>query len=210
MGVADTFSAGGSQFVTVQGSNIWGGQTRGLLLFDLSSLPEDGAIIAAAINVRITVQGSNAPMSFHRLLEDWDEGIAGQGSTDSSLNALRGYPLELNVSQASFNFRKQTTILNNGTFAAISQTAWATPGGSASATIRNTQRDGSVPNLSILAPFLVEDLQDWRSGQLANHGWLLRTASGASNAFQFYSRESPYPPVLQVIMETCPSTTPQP
>ena len=202
LNVSNSVSAGGSKFISVQGTNVWSGTTRALLLFDVSSLPTDGDLLSATIMVHALAQGSSAPITVHRLFESWEEGVAGSTVVDNLAGALQGYLPVTGDRFATFNFRAVRPPPQ-------SNLPWALAGGTFVATSSSIIRTGSFPAISFLGTGLAKDVDDWRKGATPNRGWLFQTAAGVNNFIQFNSRSSANPPKLMVsIRPVC--TTPGP
>ncbi len=182
--VADTFINGGLSNNNA-GRTAWfdagtdgtGGVRRGLLRFDLSSIPAGSTVTSATVQLTVTRVPANGPVnsSFDllRLLAGWNEGTKGgnNGSTAST-------------GEATWNDRMRGTA------------SWTTPGakndaaGTASASAAVTSADNAKYSWS--GSGLVADVQLWVDNPSQNFGWLLTSrAEGSRRSVRgFASRES--------------------
>jgi hypothetical protein len=140
-------------------SSLWiggrrqGGVARGLLRFDLSSVPAGATINSVSLTLSVTRTpsgGANSLFDVHRVLESWGEGNNGGSGS--------GTPADAN--ETSWNNRFSPS------------TPWTTPGGTFSSTIsasRSIAGDGSYTFTS--TPGLVSDVQTWVNNSSGNFGW---------------------------------------
>ena len=183
-------------------SNGWGpyffaGRTsgnllrRGLIAFDLSSIPTDATITGG--NLRMRVVGGGAEVSLYKASRTWGEGSSNAGDPGGDGN------------QAAPN---DATWLHNF----YNTSFWTTPGGDFSLT------PSATANVFISGTFvwsgaaLRADLQDWVSNPGNNFGWVVRSDETTAGEIQrFYSREqlNNNRPFLTVTYES-PSQTPPP
>jgi len=192
--VAPTNSNGGQDFFN-SGTTQNGTLNRGLLRFDLSSLPTNAVILSASVVVSVVKLPAEppaaAPFSLHRMFRDW-----GEGTNTGILNIGQGSPA--NPGDATW------------THAQFDTNAWTAPGGvpgvdfaafeSGSAFIYDI--GGSPYTLGPTAE-LATDVQDWVQNPAANFGWLFLCDDEATRftAKRFGARENPTPdlrPQLQL------------
>jgi spore coat protein A len=165
-GIGDSF------FVGNNGRNE---TRRGLVAFDLSSIPAGSTVTSVSLRLYMSRTQAGAKMvSLHRVLADWGEGA----SNASSNGGGGGAPAQ--PGDATWLHRFYNTVF------------WAAAGGdfagSASASL-SVSGNGSYTWLS--TPALVSDVQGWVSTPGANFGWLVRgDESGPTTAKRFESRES--------------------
>ena len=150
------------------------GKRRGLVRFDLSTIPSGAVVSAATLTLMLLrTQSETSQVSVHKLTESWGEGTSqcdipcGQGTISTSNDATwlhRFYP--------------GTNWTNTGgTFSPI-----------VSATATVTSAIGTAFNWS--GAQLAADVQSWLVTPAANAGWILRDeASSSSKAYA--SRENP-------------------
>lgn len=168
--------AGDFLFVGRTGQDAGYRLRRGLLHFDLSSIPAGATVLHATLRLfqsRAAPGSPPAQMGLHRALEAWGEGTSegigaeGQGNLATEGDATwyhRIYPDEL----------------------------WTTPGGDFAATASSTTTVGET-----LGPYdwpctaeLVADLQGWLDDPGSNLGWALVGGEAAGySAHRFNSRQ---------------------
>ena len=156
---------------------------RGLLMFDLSSIPAGATITAVSLRLVMnrTVSGANN-VSLHRLNENWGEGASNAGAGGDG----NGAPAELGDATWICTF-------SNG--AGGCTTSWTTAGGvfqlAASATT------------SVIGPGaytwssgqMITNVQDWKNNAATNFGWVIIGAEGTpGSAKRFSSRTNPIVP----------------
>lgn len=176
-------STGG--FSNALGPNIFAGKTRfsglrrGLVEFDLSSIPANATIVSAQVTLHLTrAVSAGDTQSLHRVTASWGEGTSNTG--DETLNAGGGG----DVSTAG-----DATWLHRF----FSGTNWASAGGdfnaapSASATVDNIAGPYSWSGAGLVA-----DVQAWLADPASNHGWMVRgVETGLANAKRFASKDNP-------------------
>ena len=160
---------------------------RGVIAFDLSSIPAGSTIISVTLrlNMSMTITGSQ-PITLHRLLADWGEGSSSGGGGGSA--ATPG--------DATWLHRFYTTTL------------WTTPGGDFTSSPSAALQVGAVGFYQWSSPQMVTDLQGWVDAPPTNFGWLLKGNENSSgSAKRFGSRENSTPanrPTLTVIYAVQP------
>lgn len=159
------------------GTDGIGGIRRGLLRFDLSSIPTGSTVTSATVQLTIVKVPGNGPVNstfdLFRLLASWNEGSKG-GNNGAAATA----------GEATWNARMQGTA------------NWTTPGAKndAVATESASTAVGSADNArySWSSPGLVADVQFWVDSPSQNFGWLLtsRSESSSRSVRGFASRQS--------------------
>ena len=155
---------------------------RGVLHFDLSSLPADATIerVELRLNMTRTISGAHN-VTVHRLLADWGEGTSvASGQEGGGATAANG--------DATWIHRFHPDDL------------WNTPGGDfdqEASAIQSVERTGMYIWQS---EGLVADVQAWVDTPSINFGWLMKsTESFNGTAKRFNSREhNSSPPVLRI------------
>ncbi len=182
------------------GDTVSFGERRGLLRFDLTSIPAGSTITAATLSLTLVrARADNSTVSVRRLLQPWSEGpsIFTRGS---GVPALPG----------------DVTWLTR-TFATTPAQPWITPGGDFVPTISSSQVVGGVvfPVLSVPYAFvgtqLAVDVQNWVNQPSTNYGWIILGsvgASGQSVAKAFASREHLVPSERPSLTVTFTPTAP--
>ena len=182
--VAPTNSNGRQDFFN-SGTTQNGTRNRGLLRFDLGSLPTNTLILSASVVISVVKlpaePAAAAPFSLHRMFRDW-----GEGTNVGVLNIGQGAPAspgDATWIHAHFNTN-----------------AWAAPGGvpgvdfaafeSGSAFIYDL---GGSPYTLGPTTELATDVQDWVQNPASNFGWLFLCDDEATHftAKRFGARENP-------------------
>jgi plastocyanin len=169
---------------------------RGLIAFDLSSLPATATITDATLSMFLSMnQGGSQSISLSKASQDWGEGASNAGD-----------PGGAGTQAAAGDATWLHTFYNLG--------FWAAPGGdfsplvSASTTVST---DSTTYNWS--GSGLIADVQAWVSDPTANFGWVVRgNESDAGKTQRFNSgNNSSNPPQLTVTYQfVAPSPTPIP
>ncbi len=160
-----TNSDGGGQSIIV-GKNNSGGARRGLLSFNLSSLPGNVQILDVTLEVTITSGHGTIPLTLHRLTADWGEGIVdAKGPSDDSEG--QGAAADNGDATWASNHHNVST--------------WSTAGGDfdAATSGSGTADPGTVV---IRGTTMVSDVQAWADGSQTNNGWIMIGDEGASQA----------------------------
>lgn len=174
---------------------------RGLIMFDLSSIPAGSTITQASLTVReVMGLNGNTPVELHRVLQDW-----GQGT--SSFSGATGAPATNNDATWLYSFYNATTPSASPT--------WATPGGSfssdVSATVIFSVDHGAGQYFtwsSDTNPQMLIDIEDWVNHPLTNFGWLLKgDEAHGQTAKRLNSSESAYVPMLQITYTPVPEAS---
>lgn len=162
--------------VGLNGSNT---RRRGLLAFDLSSIPAGATVDAAtlALEMANSPNGTARLVTLHRVTADW--GQAGSVGGGSGGLAQPG--------DATWQLRFFDTD------------PWATPGGDFVGAASASQSVGQIGPYEWTGAGLVADLQFWLDSPASNFGWLVMgNEDSASTVKKFYSSEGFIPPRLSV------------
>jgi hypothetical protein len=168
------------------GSNMHGQRNRGLIRFDLTSIPAGSRIDHVTFSIRVIWDPVDEPASsifdLHRMLKPWGEGdkLADQGPG-------RGSPAT----------EGEATWMDR--FAFVPGAAWETPGGAdgndfvAATSAEQFIVDSSSSPYYFSAPQLAADVQWWLDHPESNYGWLFKTRDETtpSTARRFASHEDP-------------------
>jgi hypothetical protein len=164
------------------GRNNVGGLRRGLVKFDLTSVPAGSQVLSVTVTLEmIQSSGGNEPVSLHRLTASWGEGTssgAGQGAAATTGDAtwIRRF----------FN-----------------TTSWTTSGGDFIASASATQNVDGPGSYAWTGGTLVNDVQGWVNAPSSNHGWIVIGNEAVNqSAKKFASREGAPDPALQVVYRT--------
>ena len=160
---------------------VGGGSTkrRGLLAFNLSSIPAGSTITAVTLGLEMSMSpnGVARAISLHRVSADWGEaGSVGLGT---------GSPAQ--PGDATWLFRFFNT------------TSWTAAGGDFAAANSASQSVLDLGPYVWTDPGLVADVQFWLDHAASNFGWLLLGDESVSRTVKkFDSREGATPPRLTV------------
>lgn len=164
---------------------------RGLVRFNLSSIPAGSTIQSATLTMTVSRSISGAlDMSLHTVNNSWGEGASdapgqeGTGTTAQNGDATwlhRFYPTQL----------------------------WQQPGGDYRSTPSATTAVGGNGSYVWSSADLAGDVQRWLDAPAINHGWAIIGAEGVTaSAKRLDASEGPVPPALAVTY--IPGTAPQP
>jgi len=172
-GIGDGFFAGRV------GLNGGGTRRRGLLAFDVSSIPAGSTIdaVTLALEMAQSINATVQTVTLHRVSADWGEsGSAGAGSGSLAQGG-----------DATWLYRFFDTD------------AWTTSGGDFDAAASASASVGGIGPYSWAGAGLVADVQSWVDNPASNFGWLVRGNEDSLQAVKkFYSREGFIPPKLTV------------
>jgi len=158
---------------------------RGLIRFDVSSIPAGSTINSATLSLNMSGSLDNTAytLGLRRVTADWGEGTS---------NAA---PLDANGTQATTGDATWLHRFYN------SQT-WATPGGSFLGTASATRSVTGPGVYTWTGATMVTNVQQWLDGSIANFGWAMIGDEIASGSYkQFDSKDHATPanrPVLTV------------
>ena len=166
--------------------------TRGLLAFDLSSIPTNATITSATLTLfDSTPKSSAATVSLRKVSRDW-----GEGTSDASEGEGGGAPATTGDATWLFNF--------------FNSSLWTTSGGdydaatSASIAVNATGRNYSWSGSGVVA-----DVQGWVANPATNFGWgVFGNETGLAHRFNS-SENSDDPPQLAVTYQLPSASPPQ-
>jgi Bacterial Ig-like domain (group 3)/IPT/TIG domain/Dockerin type I domain len=181
-----------SQLSNGAGQHFYAGETnqaaginirRGLLKFDLSSVPAGSTITAATLTLHMSksAAGSGAQNNaLHLLLQGWGEGTSNAGSGGTGSGEGDGVSATTNDATWLDTF-----------FSTNNPPTWTTAGGTFSSTVSATTSVNSVGFYSWSSTQLTADVQGWVNQSSANFGWiLLGNETTLKTAKQFDTREN--------------------
>ena len=166
---------------------------RGLLRFDLASVPAGARVVSASLQLNASRSIAAAQtLELVPLLEGWGEGTSNADNNEGRLTAAT-------AGDATWLMR------------IFPDTAWFLSGGSAGL----PEASLSVSGLGLktwTSPAMATRVEAWLADPSTNHGWLLKntTETGAASAFRFDTREHPTlasRPKLTVTYELAPVLT---
>lgn len=174
---AGTISNGQGSYL-YSGMTAIGGLRRGLMAFDLSSIPAGSTITDVRFSIRVsrTITASER-IGLHRVRANWGEGLSnsnGQSGGGGGAPATAG--------DATW------------THAFFGSVPWATAGGDFDAVPSAGQQVVGVGFYTFTGPGLVQDAQSWLDSPSSNFGWaIIGNESVSSSAKRFDSRNSAIP-----------------
>ena len=171
-----TLSNGAGQFLFAGRTSTLSGQLirRGLLNFDLSSIPTGSTIDSVDLTLFMSRSISGTQnVNVHELIVDWGEGSSNAGGQEGG--------------GAAASAGDATWI---HTFSATD--FWATAGGDFDAAASASQAVGGIGSYTWNSSSnLVADVQGWLDNSASNFGWsLVGEESVGTTAKQFFSREN--------------------
>jgi hypothetical protein len=169
-GVSNGVGAGMFAGRTAQANNSI---RRGLLAFDISSIPAGSTIDSVTLRLFVNQTSSGtADVSLHRVLASWGEGASNSGASGGG----SGAPARANDATWLHRF-------SPGTF-------WAAPGGDFTSTASAVIPVDNFGAYEWTGAGLVADVQAWLDNPSLNNGWLVRgDESASSTAKRFATRE---------------------
>jgi hypothetical protein len=155
------------------GATATGAVRRGLVGFDLSSIPVGALVTDATLTLHMSSSGSTpVPIDLHRVLADWGEGTSNAGANGGS-----GAPSQPGDATWLHRFYPGTL--------------WAMPGGDFAAAVSASQSVAGVASYAWSGAGLLADVQGWVAAPGSNFGWLLTGGEQtAGSAKRFDSREN--------------------
>lgn len=153
---------------------------RGLLMFDLSSIPAGATITAVSLRMVMnrTVSGANN-VSLHRLNENWGEGASDAGGGADG----NGAPAELGDA---------TWVCTFSDGAGGCTTSWSTAGGVFQPAASGTTSVGGPAAYTWSSAQMITNVQGWLNTPATNFGWVIIGAEGTpQSAKRFSSRTNP-------------------
>ena len=181
------------------GAYLFAGKTvsnslrRGLISFDLSSIPSNATIMTVSLSMYLSkTHGGSATITLQKASRAWGEGASDAGEPGGS-------GIQAEAGDATWFHTFYDTQF------------WTNHGGDFSATISATTNVSTVnTTYTWSGPGLVADVQTWIANPLINFGWLIHGTETTGKAQRFNSRENTInPPVLTVTYEA-PTPTPSP
>ncbi len=173
------------------GATSVGTVRRGLVAFDLSSMPAGATILSASVTLHMSRTIAAAqPVGLHRVLSDW-----GEGASDAALQEGGGAPAQAGDVTWQHNF--------------FPSSFWATGGGDFVPAASATLLVGGIAFYTWgPTPELIADVQSWVDDPSSAFGWLvLGNEAQLTTAKRFDSRENltaANRPVLTVEFTTAP------
>ena len=168
-GAGDHFFAGRT-WIELQGV-----KRRGLLAFDLSSIPVEARIRSVKLTLHMsrTKRTTGRTVTIHRLLQNW-------GEESSHASGNEGGGASAAVGDATWNFAYMRSV------------SWKIPGGDFSATASASQTVGDIGYYTWSSSNMVSDVQNWVSTPGLNYGWLVKgDESDTTTTKRFDSRTNP-------------------
>ena len=185
-----------------QGVYFYAGKTgnnllrRGLVAFDLTSIPASATITNATLSLFLSMtQGNPQMVSLSKVSQDWGEGSSNAGDPGG-----QGAPAAVGDATWLHNF------YNLG--------FWTTPGGDFSpVSSASTTVDTVNTTFTWTGPGLIADVQGWVANSLGNFGWVVRgneVDMGSGQRFNSGENSSNQPQLSVTYQFVAPTPTPTP
>jgi len=157
---------------------------RGLLHFNISTIPASATITSATLRLTAENRGQNGDriMTLHKLLQDWGQGNSGGGGSGGG----QGGPASINDATWLYRFYNTASPSTSAPWAVVGGSFDAA--GSGSATCPNL--GGSFTISGDSNSKMVADIRAWLANSTNNLGWELSGDESTSyTAKRIYSRE---------------------
>ena len=172
---------------------------RGLVAFDLSSIPSNATVTAASFSMFMTKMGPISPgdISIKKVLQNWGEGNSNSGSPGG-----HGAPAQTNDATWANTF--------------FNTAFWTTPGGDFSPTpSATTFVNAEMVTYVWTGTGVIADVQSWVSNSATNFGWvIIGNEVDLGSAAKFNTRENaankPRLDITYQIGAPTPTPTPTP
>lgn len=166
-------SSGAGQYVFA-GNNSGASARRGLLQFDLSTIPATAQITQVTLDINISrIARNGAPLSIYRVLESWGEGTSDSGSGGSGAPSTPGDATWVHRSFNTVNWGNVGGFFNNVPFATSPV---------------------SFGHITFSTPGLTGLVASWLADPSQNFGMLVQgDESTTGTAIRFDSRENSVP-----------------
>lgn len=177
---SEGFLANGSgefNFVGRTGSRGGGSPRRGLMEFDLSSIPSGATITGATLTMHVNwFHGGALNIGLYPVLASWMEGMANAGGGEFGGGGGGSASMEGDV-----------TWIHRW----LGGPLWSTPGGDFLNTSSATTSVGGVGFYNWSSPAMVAKLQTWLNNPSSNFGWMMKAPeTSIGNTKRFDARES--------------------
>ncbi|MBU6413892.1 MAG: DNRLRE domain-containing protein [Planctomycetes bacterium] len=171
--IGGLLSSGAGQYIFA-GNTSGASARRGLLQFDLSSIPATAQIQSVTLDINVSrIARGGEMLSIYRVLESWGEGTSDSGSGGSGASAAPGDATWVHRSFNSVNWGNIGGFFNNVPFATASV---------------------SLGHVTFSTPGLAGLVGSWVSDPSQNFGMLVQgDESSTSTAIRFDSRENSVP-----------------
>jgi hypothetical protein len=166
---------------------------RGVVAFDLTSIPANATVTAASLSLTVSKIGP-APgpgnISLSKLLKDWNEGPSIGGGTGGG-QGPPSQPGDVTWIHTFYN-----------------TSFWTAPGGDFSPTVSATTNVPGLGTFTWSSSGTIADVQSWISNPATNFGWIIiGDEINAASAAQLRSRENgTNPPRLNITYTVSPPT----
>lgn len=189
--IGNSNGAGDGIYVGRVGTNGGGTRRRGLIAFDVSTIPPGSTINSVTLTLEMeqSHDGINRGITLHRASASWGEA----GSNGSGTGGVA------QTNDATWLFRFFNTQ------------AWATPGGDFAAGASAFQLVSDIGTYTWNDTGMATDVQSWVDTPASNFGWeLVGDESTIFTVKKFYSRQGFVPPKLSIDFTSTAGVPPGP
>jgi len=164
---------------------------RGLVAFDLSSIPANATIQSAALTLSFDLAPttSTSLVSLYRMTSDWGEGTSNAGGVGSGGGGGGGAPATQNDATWLYRFYNATSPASSPT--------WTNPGAEGDYITTASSSQGVSVGQNVIVPYtfggaaMAADVQFWITHLGTNFGWIVKgDESAPGTARRFESREN--------------------
>lgn len=175
--IYDTGNANGTGEGLFAGTNGFNNVQRGLIAFDISSIPSGSTITSVTVDLHVNTQALNSTsftVTLNPLTQDWNEATVGTGGETGGGGA------------------GVTPVAGDAVWTDSGIAPW-TAGGAFNATVSGSALVSGVGTFNTFTGAgLISDVQSWVDNPGTNFGWVIRAseAAGDSTSKRFSSREN--------------------
>jgi hypothetical protein len=169
---------------------------RGLIKFDLSSIPTNATITAVTLTLHMSKSAAGAEnIDLHVAQKNWGEGTS--NAATGGVGSGEGDGIQATAGDATWIFNVFNTQ------------SWTNAGGDFASTVSDTASVSGVGSYQWTGNGLIADVQSWLNNPTTNFGWLLTgNESSSATAKEFDTKENTTAanrPVLSITYTTPPA-----
>jgi uncharacterized repeat protein (TIGR01451 family) len=161
---------------------------RGLIKFDLSSIPAGSTINGVTLTLHLSKTNAGAEtISLHAAKQDWGEGSS--NAATGGVGSGEGDGIQASTGDATW------------TYAFFNSQTWTNPGGNFSSMASAATSVNGIGSYQWTGPGLITDVQSWLNNPSTNFGWVLTgNESTTSSVKEFDSKENSTAVVIPALL----------